>query len=282
MKTTTFQHHASLLAFAAAALLLQGCGTASKVADDGQPANVVFPQREKAWFKEGTFPNLENLRAVGSGATKDQLYGLLGRPHFSEGLFGVREWDYIFHFRKPEGVITCQFKTMFDKNYAAQSFHWMPAECEQMLVAARPAPVARAAPTAAPRKTTLQADGLFRFDGSSVADLLPQGRSEIEALANRIQSGFKSVASVVVTGHTDRLGTDAYNDTLSFARANAVRALLVQQGIDAAAIRAHGMGKRQPVTECPGTQKNEALIACLQPNRRVEIEVRGAMRDSNG
>ncbi len=275
---TTFDSPVGLLALAATAvLLLQGCSTASKVPDDGKPAEVVFPQRDEAWLKEGTFPNVENLRAVASGATKDQLYGLLGRPHFSEGLFGVREWDYIFHFPRPEGVITCQFKTVFDKNYTAQSFYWLPANCGQML-AARPAPaaapVARAEPPP-PRKTTLQADGLFRFDGSSVADLLPQGRSEIEALARRIQSGFKSVASVTVTGHTDRLGTDAYNDTLSVARASAVRDLLVQQGIDAAVVRAHGMGKRQPVTECPGMQRTDALIACLQPNRRVEIEVRG-------
>ncbi|CAN7744752.1 MULTISPECIES: hypothetical protein [unclassified Variovorax] len=51
--------------------------------------------------------------------------------------------------------------------------------------------------------------------------------------------------------------------------------LLAQQGIDSKAIRAAGMGERQPVVQCPGTVKTAALVSCLQPNRRVEIEVAG-------
>ena len=57
-------------------------------------------------------PNIESLRAVGPGVTKDQLYYLLGRPHFREGYAGVREWDYLFHFRVDGKVVTCQYLSL--------------------------------------------------------------------------------------------------------------------------------------------------------------------------
>lgn len=78
-----------------------------------------------------------------------------------------------------------------------------------------------------------------------------------------------------MTGHTDRLGTESANEALSVARANTVRELLAQQGIDRNAIRTAGMGARQPVVQCPGAAKTPALVSCLQPNRRVDIEVAG-------
>jgi len=128
-------------AFGATALLgLQGCSSPSKgITDDGRAAQVVFPDPGKdAWRKDGVYPNLDNLRAVGPGITKDQLYALIGPPHFSEGMAGVREWDYIFHLRKPGGAATtCQFKVIFDKNYKGQSFHWLPADCGAWLSARR-------------------------------------------------------------------------------------------------------------------------------------------------
>ena len=80
---------------------------------------------------------------------------------------------------------------------------------------------------------------------------------------------------VVVYGHTDRLGSDAYNMDLSQRRADAVRALLVQQGVPSHLIRAQGMGKNQPVVQCENANRNE-LVACLAPNRRVEVTVNGS------
>ena len=92
----------------AALLALAGCGTSTvskNISDDGRAGEVVFPNIENdAWLKEGTYPNLDNLRRIAPGVSKDQLYDLVGRPHFRESLFGVREWDYIFNFRVPGGV----------------------------------------------------------------------------------------------------------------------------------------------------------------------------------
>lgn len=63
--------------------------------------------------------------------SKDQLLDLLGKPHFSEGLVDVREWDYVFNLRTgpAPAFITCQYKVIFDSRHQAQSFHWQPASC---------------------------------------------------------------------------------------------------------------------------------------------------------
>lgn len=276
--TTQFHRFSAIATGAAVLLVLQGCSTyvSKGITDDGKATEVVFPNIDNdAWLKEGTFPNLDNLRAVAPGVTKDQLYDLLGRPHFREGMAGPREWDYIFHFRKAGGgVTTCQYKAIFDKDYRAQTFHWLPAGCGDVL-AARAVPAFErpitASPTA-PRRTTLGADGLFRFDGSSMADLLPQGRRNLEALAGDIRGSFKATDAVKVTGHTDRLGSQAYNNALSLARANTVRDYLVQAGVPAQKIQVQGKGESESKVHCAQTARAD-LIDCLAPNRRVEIEV---------
>jgi OOP family OmpA-OmpF porin len=81
---------------------------------------------------------------------------------------------------------------------------------------------------------------------------------------------------VLVTGHTDRIGTQRYNQRLSERRADAVRDYLVSRGVPRDKIETLGMGKTQPVPGVVCNQKAlKALIACLAPNRRVEIEVKG-------
>lgn len=276
--TTKFHRFSAIALGASALLVLQGCSSyvSRGISDEGKATEVVFPSVENdAWLKEGTFPNLDNLRAVAPGVTKDQLYDLLGRPHFREGMTGTREWDYIFHFRKPGGgVTTCQYKVIFDKDYKAQTFHWLPAGCGDALAA--PPVVAAERPagpaTAAPRKVTLGADGLFRFDGGSLADLLPEGRRNLDALAGDIKSSTRLVGAVRITGHSDRLGSTAYNHALSLARANTVRDYLVQAGVPAQALQVQGKGESEPKVQCTQTHRAE-LIDCLAPNRRVEIEV---------
>ncbi|XOT98610.1 outer membrane protein assembly factor BamE, partial [Alcaligenes pakistanensis] len=78
-------------------------------------------------FQTGSYPNIDNLRQVREGVTRDQLYDLLGRPHFAEG-FKVREWDYLFHFNTAQGIKTCQFKVLFDQDMLGRSFYWQPSE----------------------------------------------------------------------------------------------------------------------------------------------------------
>ncbi|MGE3347781.1 MAG: outer membrane beta-barrel protein [Ramlibacter sp.] len=139
-----------------------------------------------------------------------------------------------------------------------------------------PAPVpAPAAPPAMPMKVSLSADSLFDFDKSAVK---PEGRLALDKLAADLRG--VQYDAVRVTGHTDRIGSRAYNLKLSSRRAEAVSAYLVQSGgISASKISAQGVNGADPVTrpeDCKGNKVTPALIACLQPDRRVEVEVTGS------
>lgn len=116
----------------AAALALAGCGSLSQVDSNGHSDDPVFPDVDDVMLETGTYPNLENLREIAAGVTRDQLYDLIGRPHFSEG-FRVREWDYLFHFNTAQGPRTCQYKVLFDKDLIGREFHWAPADCANIL-----------------------------------------------------------------------------------------------------------------------------------------------------
>ncbi|MEO7761466.1 MAG: OmpA family protein [Casimicrobiaceae bacterium] len=132
-------------------------------------------------------------------------------------------------------------------------------------------------PPAAPRvqKITIASKALFDFDK---AVLKPEGKTALdnEVIAKLRQ--IEKVELVLVTGHTDRLGSQAYNQKLSERRAATVRDYLASHGVDKAKIETLGMGKTQPVPGVKCEQRNrKELIACLQPHRRVEVEVKGEM-----
>lgn len=157
---------------------------------------------------------------------------------------------------------------------------WTPAtanaKCDGALVAQAPQPpVAPPAPAPAiqSQKVTYQAETLFDFDK---AILKPAGKAKLDELAQRIEA--LNLEVVVATGHTDRIGTVAYNDRLSMRRAQAVKAYLVSKGVPADRIYTEGKGKRQPVTTGCNQRNRKALIACLAPDRRVEVEVVGTPR----
>ncbi|WP_248320306.1 MULTISPECIES: outer membrane protein OmpA [unclassified Caballeronia] len=159
---------------------------------------------------------------------------------------------------------------------------WTPAtanaKCDGALVAQAPAPAVAPPPPPAPaitsQKVTYQADALFDFDK---AVLKPAGKTALDDLASKI--GALNLEVVVATGYTDRIGSDKYNDRLSLRRAQAVKAYLVSKGIEANRIYTEGKGKRDPVTKGSCTQRNrKQLIACLAPDRRVEVEVVGTTR----
>jgi OOP family OmpA-OmpF porin len=123
-----------------------------------------------------------------------------------------------------------------------------------------------------PQKINFSADALFDFDK---ADLKPEGRAMLDDLARLLQGAKYEV--ILAIGHADRIGTVQYNQKLSVRRAETVKKYLVDKGIEPNRVYAEGKGKSQPLTK-PGdcTVKNrKALIACLQPDRRVDVEVTG-------
>ena len=80
--------------------LLAACATKSKITPEGTTDEPRFPKPYSLTFNNdrGTFPTFDELDQMRPGLTKDDIYKILGRPHYDEGMVGVREWDYLFHF----------------------------------------------------------------------------------------------------------------------------------------------------------------------------------------
>lgn len=125
-----------------------------------------------------------------------------------------------------------------------------------------PAPVAPPAPPAA-TKVTYAADAFFDFNKSV---LKPEGKAKLEDLVGKVKAINLEV--IIAVGHTDSIGSDAYNQKLSVARAEAVKAFLVSKGIEKNRVYTEGKGEKQPVADNK-TKEGQAK------NRRVEIEVVG-------
>jgi OOP family OmpA-OmpF porin len=146
-----------------------------------------------------------------------------------------------------------------------------PAPAPAPVVAAAPAP--RPAPVVVTR-VNLSADSLFGFDSSVVN---ANGKVALDKLSADLRG--VQYDSIQVTGHTDRLGTASYNDALSSRRANAVTDYLVQSGgVTRGKVTASGAGEARPITaaaDCRGASPTPALVTCLQPDRRVEVQVNG-------
>lgn len=123
------------------------------------------------------------------------------------------------------------------------------------------------------QKITLSTKALFDFDK---AVLRPDGRAALDRDILAKLKDVQKIELILVTGHADRIGTQAYNQKLSERRADAVRTYLASKGAPKDRVETLGMGKTQPVPGVTCTQRNlKELIACLAPNRRVEVEVKG-------
>ncbi len=258
--------------------------------DKTDVASIEFKEPSKAWRDEGIFPNLESIAKMQPGLTKQEVYTAFGKPHFSEGFFGVRQWDYIFKFNVGSQIEVCQYQIRYGANSTLTNSFWNRPECaayavdtKTIKVASEPQIVEKVVEKIVDRvvekpiavnRLTLQGDALFGFGKSSITDILPGGQAQLARLAKSMKADISNIERIQITGHTDRLGSDALNNQLSLARANTIRDALVAHGIAATAFSTVGMGASKPLKICRGSQ-SESLIACLQDNRRVEIDITG-------
>ena len=137
------------------------------------------------------------------------------------------------------------------------------------VIAAAPAPLP---PQVLSQKFSFSGDALFAFDKSV---LKPEGKVMLDDLVGKL--GGVSYDRIVTTGHTDRFGTNAYNQSLSERRAHTVKDYLISKNVQANRIEAEGKGKTQPETkpgDCLGP-RSAKVITCLQPDRRVDVEMTG-------
>ncbi len=124
------------------------------------------------------------------------------------------------------------------------------------------------------KQINLGADALFKFNSTR---MIPAGQARVDKLIQDIQSMGAPVEKIRIIGHTDRLGTVAYNDRLSLGRAKSVADYMKQRGLNIQ-METEGRGSREQVTNgCDGLKSKAQLINCLQPDRRVSIELMGSL-----
>ena len=163
------------------------------------------------------------------------------------------------------------------------------AQAEEMAAEAQrqsdncPQPGAVSPPVAVPARgvenVVLGADALFKFDQYQRQYILPEGRARIDEMLAKVRAQYVTISAVHLVGHTDRLGSVAYNQRLSERRAATIKAYLVEAGLPASTITTEGRGESDPVkTSCVGEVATRALTDCLQPNRRVDFRFEGVRK----
>jgi OOP family OmpA-OmpF porin len=115
---------------------------------------------------------------------------------------------------------------------------------------------------------TIQSEALFDFDKYAIKG---KNNQILDDVARKIKE-HDDVDFILVTGHTDKIGTDAYNQKLSERRADAVKKYLATHGIKDVRIKSVGKGESEQVVDCNGVKGNKQIIECLAPNRRVVVD----------
>lgn len=140
---------------------------------------------------------------------------------------------------------------------------FMPVQVEEPVEEAQVAPAPAAPPM---RRVTLDTDTTFGFDSDQLSD---EGKQELDQIVDASETAENM--QIQISGHTDRIGPEGYNEDLSRRRAEAVKEYLVSEGVPEESISLAALGESNPIVQCEG-MSGDALIECLEPNRRSEIE----------
>lgn len=156
---------------------------------------------------------------------------------------------------------------------------WTPdmaiMECDPGLVKAAAVELPKAPMNPTVMVLSLESDTLFEFGKSEIS---AKGKQQLDNQVIDKMNKYPQIKMVTITGHTDLIGSETYNQKLSQQRADAVKDYLVGQGIASSRAQTAGRGESDPIVSCTGipgkiNNKNTKLIECLKPNRRVVVEI---------
>lgn len=123
------------ICLSALAVMLNGCGTGTRIDREGQATDLQWKRTDQVILnhKQGIFPDQNSLAKIQQGMTKDQLYALIGAPHYNDG-WRPKEWNYLFYFRTlnqgKNSILACQYKVTFDHDGLTRKFFWRPVSPE--------------------------------------------------------------------------------------------------------------------------------------------------------
>lgn len=218
------------------------------------------------------YSTLELDRIV-PGMPSHEVEALMGQPDRRGHYDDMVHWDYNVNFpiAGQSSQLVCQYKVVVGPEGMVISTHWRRHVCEslhQSLMVGSPKDAAQV--------MTLSADILFAF---GEATLTAEGEAKLREVAEALMSTYENPV-ITLVGHADRIGSRDYNLELSQRRAEAVRRSLARYGLPSASMVAEGRGDTEPVVACRTDDLGE-LKRCLQPNRRVSIEVFERRSDTN-
>ena len=240
-----------------------------------QAEEIWFPEVERSYLDQVQRYEVSDAVEIANGLTKDQIRHILGNPHFSEGPFNVKMWNYVLDLRIPytQEYRRCQLRIDFDRSYIAERHIWREPECHQMILDAlqppKPQIVEKVVSVATLPEPKQQVNVLFNFDKHDAGNIIG-GIGDVQILAQQILA--ENPPMVYVAGYADRLGQNDYNIRLSNRRAETVVRLLQEYGVDSSRIKLGGLGSTDKFKYCEGGKKSPELVECLKQNRRVEVK----------
>lgn len=242
-----------------------------------------FPNVTSSYLKQPKKVVYDDLVKVTMGSDKNTIRSALGDPHFHE--FGSSTWNYwlAVHDNATNTFKECQLRLDFQGgNKTVSGIKWKDDAC-QALATSRPITTVEKVivnntkavqpyqPVVArqPVKYSIKTDGLFAFNS---AKLITQNANyqKLDSLIGLINNNAAHIFKVTIVGNADRLGSNEYNQSLGFQRANAIRNLIT---IPNDKIVVQSNGENNPVTSCSSGLSRKQLIDCLADDRRADIEV---------